>query len=222
MPIQSNAPHPFNMSKEEERLVDIEVQNLLAVEICSPDPNQFISNILTIPKKDGGRRPMVGMQELNQFAEHLPFKMEDISQLKDILQRGDYMTKLNLQDANLTIPVSPKSKICLRFFWKGVLYQFTCLPFGLSLSARLFTKTLKPVTAFLRSVGIHLLIFFSKICGDSSVNLLRRHPPNGRFSEASCRAHRNSDKGLGISMFCDKKREVNLEANPDYPISRFH
>ena len=70
-------------------LVDLEVQNLLAkgaIEICSPDPNQFISNIFTI-LKDGGRRPVVDMRELNQFTEYLPFKMEDISQLKDILRR---------------------------------------------------------------------------------------------------------------------------------------
>ena len=57
MPVQSNPPHPFNMSKEEEILVDLEVQNLLAkgaIEICSTDPNQIISNIFAIPKKDGG------------------------------------------------------------------------------------------------------------------------------------------------------------------------
>ena len=102
MAIQSNPPHPFNMSKEEERLVDLELQNLLAegaIDICSSDPNQFISNIFTIPERDRGRRPVVGMRELNQFAEYLPFKMKDISQLKDILQRGDYITKLYLQDA---------------------------------------------------------------------------------------------------------------------------
>ena len=64
MPIQPNPPLPLNMSKEEEILVDLEVQNLLAkgaIEICSLDPNQFISSILTIPKKDGGRRPVVDM-----------------------------------------------------------------------------------------------------------------------------------------------------------------
>ena len=47
----------FQYAKEEEILVNLEVQNLLAkgaIEICSPDPNQFISNIFTILKKDGG------------------------------------------------------------------------------------------------------------------------------------------------------------------------
>ena len=44
MPIQSNPPLSFNMSKEEEILVDLEVQNLLAkgaLEICSPDPKSI-------------------------------------------------------------------------------------------------------------------------------------------------------------------------------------
>ena len=62
----------------------------------------------------------------------------------------------------------------------------------------------------------------SKMHGDSSTNLLGRHPHNGRFSRASCKAHRNSDKGLGVSRLCDKEKEVILEANPDYPVSRFH
>ena len=38
IPIQSNPPLPFSRSKEEEMLVDLEVQNLLAkgaIEICS-------------------------------------------------------------------------------------------------------------------------------------------------------------------------------------------
>ena len=154
MPIQSNPPHPFNMS----RLVDLEVQNLLAkgaIEICSPCPNQFISNIFTIPKKDGGRRPVVDMRELNQFGEYLPFKLEYISQLKDILQRGDYMTKLDLQDAYLTIPVGPKSKIFSRFFLS------------------VHTSTIRPLTI---SKVVHQDIeagdCLSKICGDSSANSL--------------------------------------------------
>ena len=57
MPIQLNPPHTFSMSKEEEILVNLEVQNLQtkgAIDICSPDPNQFIYNIFTISKKDGG------------------------------------------------------------------------------------------------------------------------------------------------------------------------
>ena len=162
-PIQSNPPHPFNMSKEEETLVNLEVQNLLAkgaTEICSPDPNQFISNIFTILKKDGGRRPVVDMRELNQFAEYLPFKMEYISHLKDILQTGDYMTKLDLQDAYLTIPVGPKSNIFLKIFLEGC-----------ALSVHM--STIRPLTISKVVHDTEAGDCLSTIYGDSPANLLR-------------------------------------------------
>ena len=59
---------------------------------------------------------MVDMRELNQFAEYLPFKMEDISQLKDILQRGDYMTKL---DCLLDYSSRSKIKDLFKIFLEG-------------------------------------------------------------------------------------------------------
>ena len=162
------------------------------------------------PEEGWGKRPVVDVRELNQFAEYLAFKMEDISQLKDILWRGDYMTKLDLQYAYLTIPVSPNSKIYLRFFLEGR-----------ALSVYMSSIWPLPISKVVHH-DIEASDFLSKIYGDSSANRLRQHPHNGRFSGVSCRGHRNGDKGLGISRLHDKKKEVNLEANPDYPVSRFH
>ena len=118
------------------------------------------------------------------------------------------MTKLDLQDTYLTIPVGPKSKIYLRFLLEGR-----------TLSVHM--STIRPRTI---SKVVHqdteASDCLSKIYRDLSANLLRRHPHNGRFSGASCRSHRNSDKGLGISRLRDEEKEVNLETN--YPIFRFH
>ena len=36
-------------------------------------------------------------------------------------------------------------KKMLRFQWKGKIFQYTCLPNGISCAPRLFTKLLKPV-----------------------------------------------------------------------------
>ena len=124
---------------------------------------EFVSNIFTIPKKSGRNRPVIDMRVLNEFMEYIPFRMEDISLLKSVLKQGDFMTKLDLRDTYLTVPVDKKLRIYLHFVWRGVLYQFTCLPFGLSSSGRIFTKAMKPVITFLRAIGIRLLIFLEVI-----------------------------------------------------------
>ena len=78
------------------------------------------------------------------------------------LERGFYV-----QDRSAR-PISnhsncKKSRIYLRFLWKGRLYQFTCLPFGLRSSPRIFTKVLKPLLVYLRALGVHLLVYLDNI-----------------------------------------------------------
>ena len=166
IPHQQKPPTPFNLSEEEERLVDLEVEKLLrkgAIEEVEPCENQFLSNIFTIPKKGGERRPVVDMRDLNNFIEPVHFKMEDLSHLPSLLRRGDFMCKIDLKDAYQTIPIAKKSRIYLRFLWRGRLYQFTCLPFGLRSSPRIFTKVLKPLLVYLRALGVRLLVYLDDI-----------------------------------------------------------
>lgn len=51
----------------------------------------------------------------------------------------------------------------LRFSYRGTLYEFRCLPFGLSSVPRAFTKILKPVATLIRSLGIRIVIYLDGI-----------------------------------------------------------
>ena len=55
---------------------------------------------------------------------------------KDVALPGDFMTKIDLKDAYLSVPVHKSSLKFLQFIWKGACYQFKALPFGL---CRIFT-----------------------------------------------------------------------------------
>jgi len=46
---------------------------------------------------------------------------------------------------------------------EGKYYKFTCLPFGLSVAPRVFTKILKPVVGFLRQVRCWLIIYLDDL-----------------------------------------------------------
>jgi len=61
------------------------------------------------------------------------------------------MSKIDLQDAYYLIPIKKVDRKYLRFRYKGVFYQFNCLPFGLCTAPRVYTTILKPVLSVLRS-----------------------------------------------------------------------
>ena len=101
----------------------------------------FFSSIFVVPKKDGGWRPVINLKALNHSIPH--FKMESITLLKDIIRKGDFMGRLDLKDAYLTVPVVSTHWRFLRFRWKGRNYEFRTLPFGLA-SAPSNRNTLLP------------------------------------------------------------------------------
>ena len=116
--MQTTPPTPFKLSRPEERLVDQEIKELLkkgAIEVVEHTESQFLSNIFTVPKKDGTRRPVIDLRQLNQFVKKVPFKMEDLTQIPSVLQKGDFLCKIDLQDAYLLIPVAKKARVYLRF-----------------------------------------------------------------------------------------------------------
>ena len=83
--------------------------------------------------------------------------------LKDLLKKGDYMVKIDLKDAYLTVPIWQNHQKYLRFLWRDSLLEFACLPFGLASAPRVFTKLLKPVLSILRQRGIRLIVYLDNI-----------------------------------------------------------
>jgi len=61
------------------------------------------------------------------------------------------------------IPIHEAHRKYLRFVWGGKLYEFTCLPFGLSSGPRIFTKIMKPVVSYLRSQGYINVIYLDDL-----------------------------------------------------------
>ncbi len=57
------------------------------------------------------------------------------------------------------IQIAPHHRWFLRFAFKGVAYQYTVLPFGLSLAPRTFTKCMNAAFSPLRQMGIHIYIY---------------------------------------------------------------
>ena len=125
--------------------------------------DQILSSIFLVPKKDMGYRPVINLKRLNSYIPYNHFKMESLALLKDLLQNKDYMVKLDLKDAYFSVPLHKESQEKVRFMWKGRIYQFLCMCFGLGPAPRVFTKLLKIPIALMRRLNVRLLIYLDDI-----------------------------------------------------------
>lgn len=180
-PVQSRCPKPVF---DEKTLGDLgqAISELLkkgAIEQCQPTPKQFLSSYFLVPKKEGLARFVLNLKSLNKFIKTDHFKMEDLRTAMKLVDKGSFMTSIDLKDAYFLVKVHNRSRKYLRFIFQNQLFQFTCLPFGLSLSPFVFTKILKPVVATLRSKGFLSCIYLDDIlCIASSKELCRGNTQN--------------------------------------------
>lgn len=89
--------------------------------------------------------------------------MEGLETVKSLVRKGDWLVKLDLKDAYLTVPVLPAHQKFLRFVWRKRTYQFSCLAFGLCSAPRIFTKLMKVVVGFLRERGLRLVVYLDDL-----------------------------------------------------------
>ena len=143
-----------------------EIKELLskgAIKETTLRAESFVPQIFLVAKKEGGQRPVINLKSLNSFVKTEHFKMEGLHILPHLIQANDWMIKMDLKDAYLQIPIHQDSQHLLQFQWEGRVYQFQCLPFGLTSAPRVFSKVMKPVVGTLRHMGIRLVIYLDDI-----------------------------------------------------------
>ena len=146
---------------ERSQALSKEVNNLCQKRAIIPTTNDgtgFVSPVF-IPKTGEKWRSVINLKALNVYVVAPHFKMESVRSVKGLIQKDDWLTKLDLKDAYLTVPVLPCHQKYLRFCWQGQMWQFAVLPFGLNSAPFIFTKLMKPVVATLRKLGIWVVLY---------------------------------------------------------------
>jgi hypothetical protein len=110
-----------------------------------------------VPKSSGGFRLILDARWPNAFLPSIPFRMEDLRKVAEVVDPGDALFSTDLQDAYLAFRIEPESRRYLCFDWRGKTYTNNVLPFGLGLSPWVFTKALLVVITLLRILGISVV-----------------------------------------------------------------
>ena len=156
-PYQSHIPNTPKFSEEEMTVIDKELENMLnkqVIKLTEHEEGEFISGIFLRPKKEAGKfRLILNLKPFNKFVHAEHFKMDTITTCIELMSQNCYMASIDLRDAYYSIPIDKSDQKYLKFFWRGKLYGYTCLPMGLACAPRKFVKLLKPVFAYLHSRG---------------------------------------------------------------------
>ena len=116
---------------------------LFSVNILREIPSfarfQVISSIFLRKKKNGSYRMILNLEGLNEFIEYEHFKMESLVFAVQLMRKNCYMASIDLTDTYYTVPVVQEHRKYLQFMWGGKLFQYACLPNGLSSAPRYFT-----------------------------------------------------------------------------------
>ena len=194
-------PSQINMNSTQKLAINREIKRLLAIG-CIKEVKRterlFLSNIFTVPQKNGDLRLVINLKDLNQFLAFHHFKMERFQTAKDLIQEGDWMIKLDLKEAYHSVPVTPDHQRYLAFLWDGKCYVYCVLPFELGPAPRVFTKIRKPILVHVRqNLVIRCIMYLVEWASSSLAFPISDH--NNRCCQkrgmgASCNKHKTQGR----------------------------
>ena len=145
-PLVKHNSYIHQFSKEDESMIDLEIQKHLAKGIitkCEHDTAECISLIFIKQKPDGSCRLTLNLKNLNEDMPYIHFKMETLQSVLSLITPGCYLASLDLKNAYYSVPIHPDHTKFLKFTWKNHLYKLLVLPNGLCCDPRKFTKLMK-------------------------------------------------------------------------------
>ena len=129
-PFQMENPPPHRTNSSDLVELKIAVDKLLytkATKECKPIVGQYVSPCFLRSKQDDTSRFILNLKRFNQFVKKVHFKIEDLRLALNLLDKNDFMDRLDIKGAYLLVSMVQGCKKYLRFEFSGKLYQFNAL-----------------------------------------------------------------------------------------------
>jgi len=115
-----------------------------------------------VTNQEGKLRLVLNLRFLNQYLHKDHFKYEDLRVAMLLLNKEDYLFKLDLKSGYHHLDIFEPHQTYLGFSWelsgKQSYLVFKVLPFGLASACYAFTKRLRPLVGYWRGQGLRVIL----------------------------------------------------------------
>lgn len=144
-------PRPVPLHRQ--KLIDDELDKMLAEGAVTPSTSAWCTNPLLVPKKDGTIRFVVDYRRLNDMTVPDRQPLPRIEHLIASISESKYFALLDLRSGYWHIPLASHERHFTAFRTHRGLYEFTVMPFGLSNAPATFQRWINNVLGDLRYRG---------------------------------------------------------------------
>ena len=149
-----------HFNAKEVDFLDSEISRLVLLDYikqCRLKP-VCINPIHCVLKRNNSFRLITDLRQLYSFCKVPHYRNEYIRDTVHFLRAGDKFVTADIKDGFFHVPVAREHRDYLGFSYKGLYYRWKVLPFGLCCSPYYFSKVVRPVITYLRSIGLRVTV----------------------------------------------------------------
>ena len=110
----------------------------------------------------------------NLFNRYIPFRYESVSDMLTYLEQHGWLSVSDFKAGYHHCSLQPDLAKYVGFSWKGTVYVYAVLPFGLASACRIFSLITTTMFRPLRNLGIDLTVFIDDRCSHNKHQLPAR------------------------------------------------
>ncbi len=123
---------PYRQPLTKRRVVEEELEKMLALGVIRPSTSEWASPITLVPKKDGSVRFCVDYRRVNALTRKDGYPLPHIQEIFDLLGGSRYFTTLDVRSGYWQCDLDESSIPKSAFVCHRGLYEWVRIPFGLA------------------------------------------------------------------------------------------
>ena len=154
-----------------EAFVDAEVQSNVALQVVvewwwprGEPPECILPLGVAVRELTGKLRLTYDGRYINLFQRYIPFSYESLADMVNYLKKNGWLSVSDFKAGYHHVSLRPELARYVGFSWKGTVYVYAVLPFGLASACRIFSLITGTMFRPIRSHGIDLTVFIDDRC----------------------------------------------------------